>query len=318
MTTGLNPAERLVIVNPHAAGGQAAGRWAALAPRLQTRYPHVAVVTQDAEEAARAAATAASAGVKALVAAGGDGAVHALLNAVMDPLTDAPRWDVAIGAVGLGSSNDFHKPFDPARCVSRVPVAMDVERARRLDVGRADWRTPEGEARTAYFLLNSSLGATAKGNYRYNHPSGVLALLKGFSPALAIQWGTLEAVATFENVNVRLEVDDDVFEDVALGNMGVIKRVHFAGSMRYDTPVQPDDGRFDVNWCADQTRGEFVKAVLAIGQGRFLGQPKCHHMRASRVRVVPDVPTALELDGEVHTASEVTLRVVPRAIRVCG
>jgi diacylglycerol kinase family enzyme len=318
MTGALNPAERLVIVNPHAAGGQAASRWAALAPRLQTRYPHVAVVTQDADEAARAAATAAAAGVKVLVAAGGDGAVHTLLNAVMDPLTDAPRWDVAIGAVGLGSSNDFHKPVDASRCVSRVPVAMDLERARRLDVGRADWRTPEGAPRTAYFLLNSSLGATAKGNYRYNHPSGLLALLKGLSPALAIQWGTLEAVATFENVPVRLEVDDQVFEDVALGNMGVIKRVHFAGAMRYDTPVTPDDGHFDVNWCADQTRGEFVKAVLAIGEGRFLGQPKCHHMRATRVRVVPHAPTALELDGEVHAASEVTLRVVPRAIRVCG
>jgi diacylglycerol kinase family enzyme len=318
MSGRLNPAERLVIVNPHAAGGQGAAQWARLAPRLQTRYPHVAVVTQDAEEAARAAATAAEAGVKVLVAAGGDGAVHALLNAVMDPLTDAPRWDVAIGAVGLGSSNDFHKPFAPARRVARVPVAMDLDAARALDLGRADWLTPEGTARSAYFLLNSSLGATAKGNYRYNHPSGVLAMLKGLSPALAIQWGTLEAVAGFENVNVRLEVDDDVFEDVALGNMGVIKRVHFAGSMRYDTPVTPDDGHFDVNWCADQTRGEFVKAVLAIGEGRFLGLPKCHHMRATRVRVVPQTPTALELDGEVHAIREVSLRVVPRAIRVCG
>jgi diacylglycerol kinase family enzyme len=201
--------------------------------------------------------------------------------------------------------------------VAGIPVALEPDASRLVDVGRADWVTPAGEPGMAYFLLNSSMGATAKGNYRYNHPTGLLAVFKGLHPDLAIQWGTLEAIAGFENVPARLEVDGEAHE-VAIGNMGVIKRVHFAGGMRYDTPVQPDDGRFDVNWCADQSRLEFLKAVMAISDGKFLGLPKCHHRRAERVRIVPQAPTALELDGEVHEVAEVTLRVVPRAIRVCG
>jgi diacylglycerol kinase family enzyme len=87
--------------------------------------------------------------------------------------------------------------------------------------------------------------------------------------------------------------------------------------MRYDTPVAEDDGLFDVNWCQDQSRLEFVKAVMAIGEGKFLGLPKCHHRRAATVRIVPVEPTALELDGEVVAIAEVTLRVVPQAIRLC-
>ena len=314
----MNPAERLVIVNPHAGGGKAGDRWARLAPRLQVLFPHVAVVTDDAEEARKAAVAAGEAGVKVLVAAGGDGAVHALLNAIMDPLTDRPRWDVALGAVGLGSSNDFHKPTDPARRVGGVSVAMDPDAGRLCDVGRADWLTPAGDAHVAYFLLNSSMGATAIGNLRYNRPEGVQAVLKDLHPHLAIHWGTLEAIARFENLPARLELDDEAPLEAAIGNLGVIKRVHFAGSMRYDTPVAPDDGCFDVNWCDGMDRFEFLKAVVAISSGKFLGLPKCHHRRAERVRVVPAAPTALELDGEVHVASEVTLRVVPRALRVCG
>lgn len=313
----MTPGERLIIVNPHAGGGKGAERWARLAPRLQTLFPHVAVVTNSADEATRAAQAAAEAGVKVLAAAGGDGAVNGLLNAVMDPATDRPRWPVALGAVGLGSSNDFHKPFDPARKVAATPVALDADHARLVDVGRADWVTPGGDRASAYFLLNSSMGATAKGNYRYNHPTGLLAVFKQLHPDLAIQWGTLEAIVGFENVPARMEVDGEVHE-VAIGNLGVIKRVHFAGGMRYDTPVTLDDGRFDVNWCADQSRFEFLKAVMSISDGKFLGLPKCHHRRAEQVRIVPQAPTALELDGEVVEVAEVTLRVVPKAIHVCG
>ena len=114
------------------------------------------------------------------------------------------------------------------------------------------------------------------------------------------------------------QLDGEDAGEWALSNMGVIKRVHFAGSMRYDTPVRPDDGRFDVNVAAGMDRLEFVKAVAAISRGRFLGLPKCVHWRAERVRVVPAAPTALELDGEVHEVAEVTLRVVPRVLTVCG
>ena len=135
---------------------------------------------------------------------------------------------------------------------------------------------------------------------------------------MAIHWGTLEAIARFTNLQATLSLDGESAIEARIGNMGIIKRVHFAGGMRYDTPVQPDDGLFDVNWCDDMSRFEFVRAVMAISNGRFLGLPKCHHRRASSVSVEPALPTVLELDGEVHEVASVTLRVVPRALRVCG
>jgi diacylglycerol kinase family enzyme len=56
---------------------------------------------------------------------------------------------------------------------------------------------------------------------------------------------------------------------------------------------------------------------MAIGEGKVLGLPKCHHRRAKEVRIRPVAPTALELDGEVVEIAEVTLRVIPKAIRLC-
>lgn len=305
-----------IIVNPQSHGGRGAEAWARLAPWLEARWSFTAVVPEDEAAARRAVLEAAAQGLT-VVAAGGDGAVNLALNALMDPETDAPRHDVALGAIGLGSSNDFHKPRDPARDVGGVPVALDAGAARRVDVGRADWIGPDGTPGTAYFLLNGSLGATAKGNHRYNHPDGLLAFFKGLNTDLAIQWGTLEAITRFANVPARLWVDGEDVGSHAVSNLGVIKRQHFCGGMRYDTPVTPDDGRFDVNLCAGMSTFEFVRAVAAISGGKFLGLPKTHHWRAQTVRIRPDAPTALELDGEVREVAEVTLRVVPRALRLC-
>jgi diacylglycerol kinase family enzyme len=296
----------LILVNPRAGGGQGRARWERLGLGLPAVFP------ESEAAAVQAVQAAAAAGEQVIVSASGDGGVHLVINALMDPATDRPRWPVAVGAIGLGSSNDFHKPMNGK------PVAMGAP--EEADLGRVDMVLADGTSKVAYFVLNSSMGAVAKGNARYNHPTGILAILKGLSPALAIQWSSVEAVGMFANVPASVEVDGERVPGVAITNLGVLKRVHFAGDMRYDTPVTPADGSFDVNLCVDMTRLEFIKAMLAIGSGKFLAArlPKTYHWRATRVKVLPAVPTPLELDGEVHLVKEAEYRLVPRAIRLCG
>ncbi|HEY9720529.1 MAG TPA: diacylglycerol kinase family protein [Oscillatoriaceae cyanobacterium] len=308
----------IVVVNANAHAGKGLARWRAVEPLVQARYPHRAVLCETEAQARTAVIAACASGEAVIAAAGGDGCVNLVLNAVMDPETDAPRHPIALGAIGLGSSNDFHKPRSTERDLGGIPVALSPTAGKRMDLGRADWIAPGGERGTSYFLLNSSMGATAAGNYDYNHPTGLLALFKGLNTDLAIQWATLRTIARFSNVSATIEVDGQPVATGPISNLGVIKRQHFAGGMRYDTPVTPDDGLFDVNLCAGMSRLEFIRAVMAIEKGRFTGLPKTHHWRASQVRLVPEAPAPLELDGEVRLIQEVTLRVVPRAIHVCG
>ncbi|MDB5101580.1 MAG: hypothetical protein JWM80_6001 [Cyanobacteria bacterium RYN_339] len=298
----------LIIVNPHAGGGQGRARYERLG------LPHEAVFPESEAAAKAAVVQAAERGEAVIASASGDGGVHLVINALMDPATDAPRWPVAVGAIGLGSSNDFHKP----RTGKGTPVALGDP--THVDLGRVDLELEDGSHAVEYFVLNSAVGAVAKGNQRYNHPTGLLAYFKRLNPALAIQWSSVEAVGLFANVPARVEVDGQPAPGQAISNLGVLKRVHFAGDMRYDTPVTPTDGMFDVNLCVDMTRFEFVQAMLAIGAGRFLAAklPKTHHWRATRVKVTPEAPTPLEMDGEVRIVRMAEYRLVPRAIALCG
>jgi diacylglycerol kinase family enzyme len=311
----------VILVNPTAGGGRGVARWAAVARALPRDLAAGAVVCPDLAAARAALARAVETHPALLAAASGDGGVNLALNAVMDPATDRPRWEVALGAIGLGSSNDFHKPRDPAHDLAGVPVALDVGRAAAVDVGRVDWEDVEGRPGMAYFLLNASFGATARGNWRYNHPTGVLAWLKRHAgPDAAIAWATLEAIAAFAPVPATLALDGGPPERADVANLGIVKRVHFAGDLRYDTPVAPDDGAFAVNLARDLGRAGFLRAVLGLARGRFLaqGSARLTSRRAAHVVVRPDVPAPLEYDGEVALVREATLRVVPRAIRLAG
>ena len=103
----------ILIVNKNSSSGRAAERWDAIEAALTSqKVKYKAVVTRSEADAVKAVQDAIKTGEKCIVAAGGDGTVNGVVNAIMDPSRDRPRGTVVMGAIGLGSSNDYHKPMD--------------------------------------------------------------------------------------------------------------------------------------------------------------------------------------------------------------
>jgi diacylglycerol kinase family enzyme len=304
----------LVILNESANAGNAAGRWRKVAAALQDRgAPFDVVVTRSEADAARAVAAAATQGHEVVVAAGGDGTVNGVLNAIL-----ANNADVALGAIGIGSSNDFHKPFTKERRIGGMPARLDLSRAIRADVGKATLTEPGGATRTRYFVLNASLGVVAQGNAFFNAPDRTLAALKRTNIDLAIAYAAIVSIGRFKPIALRWSLDGQPLQPIELTAMGILKQVHFAGGMRYDTPVAPDDGMFAVNVWEVMDRRSIVGLILALYRGQFTGRKHTRTHRTRRVRISADPPIDFELDGEVSKISQADVEVVPGAVRLCG
>ncbi|WP_159849798.1 diacylglycerol/lipid kinase family protein [Nocardia sp. CY41] len=311
----------LVVLNPRANAGAALRRWEPVESALRARHPHLSVeLPADARRATglvRAAVTRPEP-PSVLVAAGGDGMVNLVLNALMDPATDRPRAPgTALGAVGLGSSNDFHKPVADSGRIGAVPVRIDAGRAELLDVGKACVLLTDGTRAVRYFLLNASMGLVAAGNRSFNQASGVVGLLKSRSVEAAIIATALATIATHRPLPVVVR-GGDWSHASPITNIGVLKSVHFAGGMRYDTAVTPADGRFDVNIWAEAGRLRTLGLVAGLYAGRFRRSrlAVCH--RDSVVELRPDRPAPLELDGEITMVESARLEVLPRVLKVCA
>ena len=306
-----------ILLNPYANGGKSRSRWQDGLADARTRelgLDQAQTYDGDPAEAAAWVLDRVQAGVRRFVAAGGDGTVHLALQALL-AAQSATGERLSLGAVALGSSNDFHKPFDaPGReRIGGRPARVDFFRAAAHDVGRVE--VDDGSSRS--FLINASVGATAEANDLFNNPGLVLRVLKRTWVDGAIIWAALATLARFRNLDARIEVEGEGPRDVHLSNLGVVKNPCFAGGFRYDVPQQPDDGWFGVHLCEDLGKIGLVRTLVALGSGRFQGLPGASSRQARAVDVQADRPFTVETDGEVVRTRHARFHLLPRALLVC-
>lgn len=308
----------LVVLNPQSNAGTALQRWRPVEGVLRERNTDLTVeMPSDAEQAMKLVqASLESDPPEVIVAAGGDGMVNLVLNAIIDPATDRPRHgaeSVALGAIGLGSSNDFHKPVRAS--IADIPVRLGTPEL--VDVGKATMLLPDGTRTVRYFLLNASMGLVAAGNHSFNNARGPIGWLKSRNVEAAIIATALSNIATHQPLAIQLRGSD--WEHTApITNVGVLKSVHFAGGMYYDTPVTRADGMFDVNIWEAAGRARILGLIAGLYRGKFRGSALATCRRDTAVELRPAAPAPLELDGEITIVESARLEVLPRVLRVCA
>jgi diacylglycerol kinase (ATP) len=297
----------LVLLNPNARRGRGRSRYAAVNAYVDDAFEARVVETEPTGNDGPIRA-ALDDGIRTFIAAGGDGTVNAVIDALVRLRGAITLDELTLGAVGLGSSNDAHKPLKLQ--IAGIPMRIDARHAVPRDVGIARW---DGGERA--FLVSASVGVTAAANARFNHEDSVLRLLKRWWVDGAIMWAALRTIATWRNLSATLLVHE-TSSTFALTHLGVAKTPWLAGGLHYDTPVEA--GRFVVNLCEGMGRLRTIRTLAALARGRFVGLPGTRSWSAPRASVVLDEPCDLELDGEIFRASRVSFELLPERIRLCS
>jgi len=321
-----------IFVNPRAGGQTAGDKWSDLRHDVLRRLgPFTEIRSEDRSGLEDAVAYSYRHGERRFIAAGGDGTVNAVLNALMRFAEKPGFAQTALGAIGIGSSNDFHKE-NRSPLSAAMPYRIDFTRVRAHDVGRIDARCA-GTSVRRYFLVNASLGVTAEGNALFNRESGLISWLKRIHPGAAIPWAALSAI--FRHVNAEMVVSFDSNDGegaspvssggrrVRLSNLSVMKNPNISGGLRAGVRVACDDGRLGVWMEEGLSRIALLKLFLSLATGKgptsggyASGGSSTVGMYRS-VKVRGNAPFPLEYDGEVMFPSEAAFSIIPGALEVC-
>lgn len=307
----------LVILNPAAGGGKALRKWNRIHELVRQRIgPFDVLVTRKREVLRQRLISVLRAGECRFVAAGGDGTANLLLELLTELAPDRLH-EMTLGAIGLGSSNDFHKPFQRANLIEGIPVRLDFLRPVRHDIGRTTYYDEEGTVQVRHWLINASVGATAEGNRIYNEDSGFIAWLKRRSTGFAMAAAACKALLRYSERAIVVITGGGSRELRRVRNLGVVKNPHFAGSLRYDSPYEPGSGDFQVHLLADTTWLGMLSALVGLLQGRFRGRRGARSWRARRLTLLAREPFAVETDGEIAVTCMARFDLRPGALQVC-
>ena len=307
----------IILLNPRAGGGTALDKWrriSAILPPVREKIElSVLEAPLDLDGIVNAAV---SRGDYRFLAVGGDGTVNAALNALMR-LSSSARERVIFGAIGLGSSNDFHKPVDADHIIEGVPARMDFQHPSWRDVGRVRIEQ-NGHSSIHYFLINASAGVTAEGNALFNHPDPLLAWLKRHSSPMAILYAALRAVTMHENRPCTIDIQGYPPLCHNLTNLGIVKNPHFSGSLRYEVPANYADGNFQIFLAEDMHLIERFGLLQALSRGKYRRRGKTRSWQAPQLTIASSRAFPLELDGEIHPADRAEFSILPRTLQVCS
>ena len=296
----------LVIVNPRAGAGTG-DVLDRLVVALRTRgiVPEVAT-TVGPGDGTRIARDAVEAGRRLVVAVGGDGTVHEVVNGMVDAGSGLLRGeDPVLGVVPAGSGCDLVRTFGldrPPEVLAHHLASPDVT---RIDVGRVHLLDADARPIVRAFVNIAEVGfggAVARAADRLPRRLGERRYRLGIVAA----WGG------FRRVPMTIHHDGGVHE-ASLSNVVIANGQFFGGGMKVAPRSLPDDGRFDVQaWGGTVT--DVLRAARQLRDGSHLARPDVRAWPSATVTVEGAGPLAVEADGELLGTTPATFAVLPRVL----
>ena len=253
-----------------------------------------AVETSRAGEAIDLAHSAAADGCELVVACGGDGTINEVVNGLVGT-------KAALGVIPLGTANVWAIEMGiPRRPIEAADALVDG-RIRQVDLGRAGDR---------YFLLMAGIGLDAE-------------VLKAVPPALKKRFGIVafflhgvHKVIGFRGERAIILIDGVPYRRWL--RLAVVSNTRLYGGMFSMThQALIDDGLLDVVLFSNRngligTVRQFVRLLLRrpdtkAGYDYFQG-------RSVRIWTRHRLP--VQVDGELHCETPITIRIEPRVLKV--
>lgn len=257
------------VVNPRGANGRTGKEWKNLLPYLQSRIGSDCNIceslTSGPSHAIDITREAIREGADAVVAVGGDGTLHEVVNGffwdgkpIANRNTDAV-CSTALGLIPLGTGSDFARTLgwknDPREAIERIVRGV----RSRIDVGVI---SREGEG-SHYFINVADIHLSARAGYyasRYKKFGNLCYVI-----------GTLQAFIGHHNQDLKVKVNEGEWQTYSqVTTLCIGNAKYFGGGMKITPNADPHSGSFEVVTLQGFKWYDFILNLFKLYNGTHL------------------------------------------------
>ena len=296
-----------LIINPNADLGRAWRYAADLRPIIEeaggadwsgTVYP------THATELARQAALD---GYQLVIAVGGDGTVHEVINGLMQvPAEQRPR----LGVVPLGSGNDFSHAIGMEREPGMALRQVLAGRPYPIDIGRL----VDGHGREEYFDNTLGIGFDATVTIR----SRKFTAMRGFLIYFIAVLQTI--ILNHDAARMQVKTDQESWDEEML-MLVMCNGAREGGGFLVAPDARPDDTVLHYAGVRHVSRPMMIRLVPEVMKGTHGKFRQVRMGQFTRMSLQADRPLYIHVDGEIYAGFGVDVRkldieILPGAIEV--
>lgn len=233
--------------------------------------------TTGAGDATKAARLAVERQYDIVIAAGGDGTIHEVVNGIAEQ-----EYRPKLGIIPAGTTNDFARALHIPRDVGAAVDIITKGELIPVDIGRINDR---------YFINIAGGGRMTELTYE------VPSKLKTMLGQLAYYLKGIEMLPSIKASDLKIEYDGKLFEGEAM--MFLVGLTNSIGGFEKLAPdASINDGLFSLLILKKVNLAEFTRiATLAI-RGEHVNDSNVIYTQANRIKVYSDEKVQLNLDGE--------------------
>jgi len=300
-----------VIINPASGGGKTVAMLSHI-PAIIKKYfgnNYSLYVTQKSLDAERSARAAVTDGANLVLAVGGDGTIHEIVNGLFLN-RNLMNEECELGIISTGTGRGFAQSIGIPQSVEEQMRVVVEGNSRPVDIGKVTYQSTRGEEKERFFVNECQVGIGAEVVRRTQ------AHHKRHGGLLAYGFGTLSVLLQYPDQLMTVELDEVKTITGKLAGVVIGNGARTAGGMRLTPDAALDDGMFDVLRIREQSVLKRLRNVPRIYAGRHIHSADFGYCKARRISISSPEHVAVSADGEVLGVLPCTIELLPAALRI--
>ena len=301
---------RLVfIINEFAGNGRGRRVWQEMKNGLTV--PYDMHVTGYPEHAYRLSCELAEKAAKEqqtilLIAIGGDGTIHEVVNGCAD------SEYIVLGNVPAGSGNDFARGFLAFHHASEIEAYVHNPHTERVDIGEADYTVKQ------FFINNCGVGFDAFVGLEANRSEMKKRFNQIGSGKLAYIYYVILGLARFKPFSLSVSCDEKTYLFNRVWFATVSNQPYFGGGMKISPESSTNDGKLEITIVHSLSRIKFLFMFMSVFFGAHTTIKGVEQMRGECFTLSYDRPLPCHADGEdlYNRSVQLHVRIQKAALKI--